>query len=118
MNTSPKIKRVHIFGGGTVAHITSHFAVCAPAYGTTANRLAELCDERFTHCSVHRELTQMAGGVLETNEDVARRIEELKADSATKVIFMSAALVDWEPQSLHTWLYSGYKHLNFSRGTY
>lgn len=42
-----KIKNIHIFGGGTVAHISNHFAVCAPAYGITAETLESLCKKRF-----------------------------------------------------------------------
>ncbi len=103
---TPKIKRVHVFGGGTVAHITNHFAVCAPAYGTTAEQLYCLVQDRFTECKVQLELTRMGGGavppapVMETNADVAARIAQLKADPATKVIFFNVAMCDWEPQSL------------------
>jgi hypothetical protein len=46
------------------------------------------------------ELTKMAGGNLETNEDVANRIEQLKADSRTKIIFFNCALVDYTPAEL------------------
>lgn len=107
------IKRVHIFGGGTVSHISNHFSVCAPAFGSTAHDLMLYCGERFTECEIEQELTCMAGGTMRTNADVATRIEQLKADPLTKVIFMSAALCDWEPQSMHSYLYSdGYKHLD------
>jgi len=94
-----KIKNIHIFGGGTVSHITNHFAVCAPAYGSTARRLAGIIsfDKRYDNMRVHLELTKMAGGKIETNEDVAKRIDELKADSRTKIIFFNCALVDYVP---------------------
>ena len=97
-----KIKNIHIFGGGTVAHIANHFAVTAPAYGSTAKRIAEIMsfDKRYDNLRVNLELTRMAGGKLETNEDVANRIEELKSDSRTKIIFFNCALVDWEPNVL------------------
>jgi hypothetical protein len=120
-----KIKNIHIFGGGTVAHITSHFAVCAPAYGKTAETLGELCSERFNNCNIHLELTKM-GGIgfddtsggqwpMETNEDVQKRVEELKENPNTKVIFFNCALVDWEPQSLEKYFYTDCKHID--RGT-
>lgn len=102
-NSSNLIKNVHIFGGGTVAHIASHFAVAAPAYGTTANQLEKILksDTRFAlTMNIHLELTKMAGGNLETNEDVANRIAELKEDYNTKIIFFNCALVDWEPTEL------------------
>src|SRR5690349_5806746 len=98
-------KKVHIFGGGTVAHVASHLAISAPAYGSTAFRLAELVDDRFNNAhrtpqgiqyddnvQVWLELTRMAHqkiswssaimseAVMETNEDVAARLETLKAD--------------------------------------
>lgn len=95
-----KIKNIHIFGGGTVAHVANHFAVCAPAYGNTAAKLIDLCEERFETMDIYLELTKMAGGdFLETNEDVAARIEELKKDPNTKVIFFNCALVDFEPNA-------------------
>lgn len=100
-----KIKNVHIFGGGTVAHIANHFAVCAPAYGTTAKYLKEIMqnDPRFDNFHIRLELTKMAGGNLETNEDVAKRIDELKAESRTKIIFFNCALVDFIPAYLNSY---------------
>ncbi len=98
-----KIKNVYFFGGGTIAHIANHLAICAPAYGDTALSLRGISqyDKFFTNCNLYLELTKMAGGGrLETNEDIAARIEELKADPNTKVIFFSCALVDYEPYSI------------------
>ncbi len=95
-----KIKSVHIFGGGTVAHVTNHFAICAPAYGQTACTLGRLAKERFDTCNIQYQLTRMAGGDLETNADVARRVEDLKGDPNTKVIFFNVAMCDWEPVHL------------------
>lgn len=100
MNTDNivKIKNIHIFGGGTMAHITNHFSVCAPAYGNTAKQLKELVTARFGNTSnVFLELTKMAGGRYETNEDIKNRIEALKTDFNTKIIFFNCALVDFEP---------------------
>jgi hypothetical protein len=56
-----KIKNVHIFGGGTVAHVASHFAVSAPAYGHTAHSIADLALLKFDNANVNLELTKMAG---------------------------------------------------------
>lgn len=93
-----KIKNIHIFGGGTVKHIASHLAISAVAYGTTAKKLEVLCKEKFTTCNVHLELTRMAGGdKLETNEDIAERVEELKKSYDTKVVFFNCALCDYSP---------------------
>lgn len=102
-----KIKTVHIFGGGTIAHISNHFAVSAPAYGNTASELAHICrynaDNVFVNCKIRSHITKMASmgeGDLETNEDVAARIEELKKDPNTKVIFFNCALVDFVPHAI------------------
>src|ERR1700676_3914046 len=94
-----KNKNVHIFGGGTIAHIASHFAVCAPAYGNTAFELQDLCIDKFDTSSVYLEMTKMGGNTdgMETNEDVAARVTELVKDPNTKVIFFSCALVDFKP---------------------
>lgn len=101
-----KIKNIHVFGGGSIAHISNHFAVCAPAYGNTADKIHEIIldDNRFSNFNVYPELTKMASGgmfptKLETNEDIAARIEVLKKDLNTKIIFFSCALVDWKPDS-------------------
>lgn len=101
-----KVKNVYFFGGGTVAHIANHLAVCAPAYGNTAHELKQICLEKdlFSNCGLCLEQTKMAysNSHLDTNEDVAARIEELKKDPNTKVIFFSCALVDYKPQSMIT----------------
>lgn len=100
-----KIKNVYIFGGGTVAHITNHFAVTAPAYGNTAAKLYMMMtnDERWDSLNIELRLTKMAGGdYLETNEDVANEIAKLKEDSNTKIIFFNCALVDYTPYRLET----------------
>jgi hypothetical protein len=94
-------KKIHIIGGGTVSHIRPHLALAAPAYGTTANKLWEICQiaKKNGHTDLETEihLTKMAGGKkLETNQDVANLIDELVADPATKIVFLNAALCDWE----------------------
>lgn len=89
-------KQIVIFGGGTVSHVRSHLALCAPAYGGTARRLAGLARTLLPDMDVNLQLTRMAGGpVLETNEDVARKLSELVRDDVTKVIIMSAAMCDF-----------------------
>lgn len=119
-----KIKNVHVFGGGTVAHIANHFAVCAPAFGTTAKTLFHIMDydKRYDNMRVVLELTKMAGGNLETNQDVAKRIEELKADPRTKIIFFNCALVDYEPSFYRTYIHADHfivdKTNDFNVGKY
>jgi hypothetical protein len=80
-----------------------HLALSAPAYGTTARKLFSLFpvtrESYERHVSLH--LTKMANegqGDLETNADIDRLITKLVADTTTKVIFMNAALCDFEGQ--------------------
>ncbi len=116
-----KIKNVYFFGGGTVAHIANHLAICAPAYGTTADDLHDICESQkfFENCNLHLEWTKMAylDSKMETNEDVAARIEELKKDPNTKVIFFSCALVDYYPDRLAINGYDTEVHYDFGKYT-
>lgn len=94
-------KNIHVFGGGTVSYISSHFALSAPAYGSTARKIADLCRERFNNkLDVHLELTNMAlggHGPLNTSEDISNRIDQLIESPLTKIIFFSCAIVDYQP---------------------
>ncbi len=95
-------KTVHIVGGGTVSHVRSHLAIAAPAYGNTARKLDELCRAHSDKLEVRLHLTRMAGGsletdddLLETNEDVAGLLDDLVADYSTKMVFMPVVLLDY-----------------------
>jgi hypothetical protein len=96
---------IHIFGGGTVFHVRPHLALSAPAYGTTAKFLVREVYNKglsgswaWPNFDVNVHLTKMAdsGSPLETNADVAKRLDEIVADPDSKIIFMSAALCDFE----------------------
>lgn len=50
-----KNKTIHILGGGTFSHVRSHLA-----FGTTALKLHELCDQRFETMDISTWLTAMA----------------------------------------------------------
>lgn len=93
-------RQIHIIGGGTVAHIRPHLALCAPAYGAVAKRLADLAAQQaaWANHTKHVHLTRMAGGDrnLETNADVAMRLADLVSRPETHVIFLPAALCDFE----------------------
>lgn len=103
MQTEPVFKQIHIIGGGTVFYIRNHFAICAPAYGNTAKHIFELCRKHST-LEANLHLTKMASngdGDLDTNEDVSKRIDEIVADKLTKIVFMTAALCDYEGYITH-----------------
>lgn len=109
------MKAIHIFGGGTIAHIANHFAIAAPAYGNTARRLSELLllDQRFENYKTYLELTRMAGGHIETNEEIAHKIDLIVDNPQSKIIFFSCALVDWKPTDLQE-----YKNRGGDKATY
>jgi len=91
-------KIVHIIGGGTVSHLASHLATCAPAYGGTARRLYEICTGKFSKLEIRLHLTKMANagrGDLETNGDIESLIDKLIDDDRTRIIILNAALVDF-----------------------
>ncbi len=91
-------KLVHVIGGGTVSHVRNHLALCAPAYGTTARRLAELSRAQSDTMDVTLHLTKMADpkSKVETNDDLKRLVLELVDDLKTKIVFWNPAVVDFD----------------------
>lgn len=90
---------IHIFGGGTLSHIRSHFAITAAAYGETARTLHALLDKKGISAELH--LTKMAcmgQSDLETNEDIRKRTEAVLADPSSKVIIFNVAVADFDGQ--------------------
>lgn len=96
------MSRIHIFSGGTVQHVSPHFAVCAPAYGTIGTTLWRELSKNGITPEVH--LSRMAGGDpgFETNEDLEQEIKDCLLDMNTKVIVMAAAVCDFAPMMLKT----------------
>lgn len=91
-------KIVHVVGGGTVSHLRTHLALCAPAYGNTARRIAELCREHDNTMDVVLHLTRMADPTsrIETNADVRTLVMQLVDDSRTKIVFFNPAICDFD----------------------
>ncbi len=92
-------KSVEILGGGTVFHVRSHLALSAPAYGTTACRLRDLCSQYSNKLNINLHLTRMADplfSAIETNEDVSQLVDKWVADLNVKIVFFNPALVDFE----------------------
>jgi len=101
-------KTIHIFGGGTIQHVRSHFALCAPAYGQFAREMARRLGpttfrakiwQKVSRCGpkVHLHLTKMAdsSSTMETNEDVASRVAQVLKDPNTKVVIFNVAMCDY-----------------------
>lgn len=92
-------KTVEIFGGGTVFHVRSHLALSAPAYGTTACRLRDLCGQYSNKLEVNLTLTRMADPLfskVETNDDVAALVDKWIENPNVKIVFFNPALVDFK----------------------
>lgn len=90
-------KIVHIIGGGTIAHVRTHLALTAPAFGGTARRLAELCKGMDKGMEVALHLTKMADpqSNIVTNEDLKTLVLKLVDDRETKIVFFNPAVVDF-----------------------
>lgn len=88
---------IHIFGGGTISHVRSHLALCAPAFGTTAIQLATYASERASH-RVTLHLTKMAASAspLITNEDVSDRLQLVLDQPDTTAIIFNVAMCDFD----------------------
>jgi hypothetical protein len=90
-------KVIHVIGGGTVSHVRNHLGLVAPAYGTTARRIAELCREHSDKMDVELHLTKMADHTssLETWDDLKELVMKISEDTRTKMIFFNPAVVDF-----------------------
>ncbi|NUP08175.1 MAG: hypothetical protein HOW73_19170 [Polyangiaceae bacterium] len=85
----------HVIGGGTVFHVRPHLALSAPAYGGLARQIHAHLSAAGERAELH--LTKMAdpASALETNEDVAALLDRIVADPTAKIVFLTAALVDF-----------------------
>jgi hypothetical protein len=103
-HASTSARRIVILGGGTMNHVRSHLALCAPAFGSTARKLHTLFSAQIheaglgAHFSVETMLTKMADheSKLVTNADVEALVETLIADPSVKSIIFNIALADFE----------------------
>ncbi len=94
------MKKIHIFGGGTFSYVRNHLALAMPAFGGTARTIHKLIEqqERFDNMKAVLHLTKMADqhSHIITNRGVQSKVEDLKKDFETKIIFMSAGLCDYD----------------------
>lgn len=106
-------ENIHIIGGGTVFHVRPHLSLSAVAYGNTARKLYRMFSVTDESRPVTLHLTKMAKngeGDLETNADIDRLVTKLVADPETKIIFMNAALCDFEGSMSHCEHPENYSH--------
>lgn len=98
------MKNIYILGGGTFNHVTNHFSLAAPAFGTAARKIFDLFNQELVtqglneQYKVHLVLTKMAdyNSDIVTNDDVARTIDALVADPNTKGIIFNVAMTDFK----------------------
>lgn len=100
-----------VIGGGTINKISPHFALCAPAYGSTARKLCEILKTYQNTTSedpkplydVELVLTKMAdsNSVIETNEDLEAYVDSIISDYNIKLVFFSAAVCDFESKETY-----------------
>lgn len=91
-----------VFSGGTMVHVTPHFSLCAPAYGKIGHQVVDALDALHDGFEVNHIQTKMAGGDVETNEDLAECLEQQLLNPNVKVIVMAAAICDFEPEELRS----------------
>lgn len=90
-------KMIRIMTGGTFFHVRPHLALAAPAFGTVGLELSALCEEMIPEMDTQLVCTRMADpeSNIETNEDVARVVNQWVEDERTKIIFLPVALCDF-----------------------
>ncbi len=109
---------IYIITGGTMVHITPHFSVTAPAYGTVGVELykqlnAQSLSKAYT---IYLVKTKMAGvnsdevteqltnfglkSTIETNDELKSFVEVVSKESRTKAIIMASAICDFQPEAL------------------
>lgn len=89
-----------IYGGGTMFHIRPHLALCAPAYGRAAVTLEAWLQKLGWETDLR--LTTMAGGDIETNDDLAEDIRRAINEEQTGMIVMTAAICDFKATGIST----------------
>ena len=115
-------KRIYVLTGGTMVHVTPHFALCAPAYGNVGSEIYQrLSQILIAHGIAHHYeavlvKTKMAGpnsnetiafleelGVCtspETNADLKTLVQSMLGDARCVALIMAAAICDFEPVDL------------------
>jgi hypothetical protein len=91
--------KIHVIGGGTFVHVRPHFSLSAPAYGQVARDLFAMAQGSWPgKTSAHLHLSRMAGGrAFETNDDLRDLLLRIAADHEPSVVFLTAAVCDFEP---------------------
>jgi len=99
------MKKIHIIGGGTFSYVRAHLALCTPAFGTTAIRLADIFNSNLKsedagEMEVILTLTKMAdsSSSIVTNKDVSEFVDSIVEDFDTQIVIFNVALCDFYGQ--------------------
>lgn len=116
------MKAIYIITGGSMVHVSPHFALCAPAYGQVGveihRRLTQLLAMHSdSEYQIHLIRTRMAGintpetvahltalGVSpapESNHDLKMLVDRLVAAPETAALIVAAAICDFAPVELN-----------------
>lgn len=122
-------EKIYVVAGGTVVHVSPHFALSAPAYGKVGAQISERLAVKFMGTGIHVVplFTAMAEGSrqdlgvawrretqaqqeqllaevgikrLETNDDLQKLVSHLVEQEETRGIVLAAAVCDWQPISM------------------
>ncbi len=93
-------KIAYVIGGGTVSHVRTHLALCAPAFGGTARRIAQICRSHDQTMDVRLHLTKMADSAshIETSNDLKALVLEIVDNRRSKIVFFNPAVADFDGQ--------------------
>lgn len=106
-------RRIHVVGGGTFNHVRPHLALAAPAFGRLARMLASVLQRLVRPVTDHEVLLHLtwmatAGGTIPTqdpyptagriitNDDMLQLLTHIADDAATRIVFMTSAVADFE----------------------
>jgi hypothetical protein len=138
------IERLYVISGGTMVHVRPHFSLCAPAYGTVGDRIAEtlvfplqavdieviplftrMAEAKWndwpnsTREKAYEVLMDAGLTRLETNDDLKILIDHLVAQPLTRGIVLAAAVCDWAPAAFFSNNPAGFgppKSTDFGKG--
>lgn len=116
------MKHLYVVTGGTLVHVSPHFALCAPAYGHVGEHIAAQLRSAIAAAGAAQSLrpflirTRLAGpnsaetleqlhrlgvaGDPETNADVRALVQAIAAEPAAVALVIAAAICDFEPVAL------------------
>lgn len=89
---------IHIFGGGTISHVRAHFDVGVFTRGTTAKNIQTILRNKGEKSVLHMTAMGDTSSKLLTDLDVAKRVDEIIADTEVKIVFFNVAMVDFHGQ--------------------